>query len=183
MEITPTTMREKPSKILIDFHFKLRVQKESVEAKIYEYITDESATPYSRSKLIIDALMAFYLPLVTKYHGSNQDELEKALIDANYLWQWHFWYLQKSLGIDLPVSTFSSPSSTPTSIPTFPNFHELAQQYVKPQMLTNPLPQPQPEPEREGQPSFKYQEDTFIEEEQEEEEGEYPDLFKDQGEI
>ncbi len=174
-------MREKPSKILIDFHFKLRVQKESVEAKIYEYITDESATPYSRSKLIIDALMAFYLPLVTKYHGSNQEQLEKALIDANYLWQWHFWYLQKSLGIDLPLSTFSHPSIARESVPQsspFANFQELAQQYAK------QIPEPNPSSPLEHpnitplpSPEIEHSNSTVIEEE--EEEGEYPDLFKD----
>ena len=208
-------MREKPKKILIDFHVKLRVSQNSVEAKIYEYLSDESATPYSRSKLIIDALIAFYLPLVTKYHGSSQEQLEKALIDANYLWQWHFWYLQKSLGIDLPLSTFSHPSIARESVPQsspFANFQELAQQErgdkksgglqqsncctpTSYEGVSSPpdfnsfdhakqIPEPNPSSPLEHpnitplpSPEIEHSNSTVIEEE--EEEGEYPDLFKD----
>ncbi len=176
-------MKQKPNKTLIDFHVKLRVSQDSVEAKIYEYLSDESATPYSRSKLIIDALIAFYLPLVTKYYGSNQEQLEKALIDANYLWQWHFWYLQKSLGIDLPLSTFQHPSITPESHPKSSPFalnQELAQQYAK--QIPEPLPSspseypnitPLPSPEIPS-PEIEHSNSVVIEEE---EEGVYPEVF------
>ncbi len=177
-------MKQKPNKTLIDFHVKLRVSQDSVEAKIYEYLSDDSATPYSRSKLIIDALTAFYLPLVAEYHGSSQEQLEKALIDANYLWQLHFWYLQKSLGIDSPLSTFSHPSITPeshTSSSPFPNFQELAQQYTKqiPEPLpSSPLPHPNitplPSPEI---PSPEIEQSNSVVIEEEEEEGVYPEVF------
>lgn len=101
-------MRRKSSKIFIDIRARLKVQPDSLEARLERYLKDDKATPFMRHKLITEALSTYYLPLVLSYEGATKEEVRQSLVDVDEAWQRHFDYLQKRLGIDLSSEVPSS---------------------------------------------------------------------------
>ena len=171
-------MRPKSSKILVDIRARLKVQKDSVEAQIHEYLKDENATPYEGYKLIIDALRTYYLPLVNQYQGASHDEIRQSLIDVNQAWLVHFRYLQQRLGIDLtpdtPTPVPSVPTISPVPVP-LTNLYEYPGQYQLQKLPPQPQEQLSSEPLQKTEPQTNYEENTLIEEQ---EEGSYPTIFQ-----
>ncbi len=102
-------MRAKSRKIPIEIRARLKVQPDSLEAMLHEYLNDEDATRYLRSQLILESLITYFLPLVYEYRGATTAEIRKSLVDVNKSWQLHFRYLQQRLDIDL--------NSAPPTVP------------------------------------------------------------------
>ena len=147
-------MVQKLAKITVDIRAKLKVTPQSLEAQIDEYLRDTEATPYEKHKLIINALRTHYLPLVHQYQGVSREKLRQSLIDANHAWQLHYRYLQERLGIDLD-------SELPTAVPA--PVYAVEEQKAPP----NPVS---------SKPQLELVTNSQV---LEEEEGQYPDLFKD----
>ncbi len=97
-------MRAKSRKIPIDIRARLKVQPDSLEAMLHEYLKDEDTTRYLRSQLILESLITYFLPLVYEYRGATTAEIRKSLVDVNKSWQLHFRYLQQRLDIDLDLA-------------------------------------------------------------------------------
>ena len=57
-------MRAKSRKIPIEIRARLKVQPDSLEAMLHEYLKDEDTTRYLRSQLILESLITYFLPLV-----------------------------------------------------------------------------------------------------------------------
>ena len=148
-------MRQKLAKITVDIRAKLKVTPESWEAQIDEYLKDTEAIPYEKHKLIIGALKTHYLPLVHQYQEATPEKLRQSLVDINRAWQLHFQYLQERLGIYLD-------SELPTVVPT--PIYPVEEQKASQKPVSS-------KPQLELVTERKVLED--------EEEGEYPDLFKD----
>lgn len=94
-------MKRKSSKILVDIRTRLKVQPDSLEARLHEYLKDERETNILRQNLILEALITHFSPLIHQQQGATPTELRQSLIDVNQAWQMHFRYLQQRLGIDL----------------------------------------------------------------------------------
>ena len=94
-------MRAKSRKIPIEIRARLKVQPDSLEAMLHEYLNNENATRYLRHQLILESLIMYFLPLVYEYRGATTAEIRKSLVDVNRSWQRHFDYLQQRLDIDL----------------------------------------------------------------------------------
>ena len=142
------------SKRRVNIQYARQLDEDSIEARLEKYLKDNKVTRYPKGELIIEALVAFYLPLVHEYEEATQEKLRQSLIDVNYLWQLHYRYLQRRLGIHLDSQM---PTAAPT--PVYPvEEHKPSQNIVS--------SKPQLELVREPQVL-------------EEEEGQYPDLFKD----
>ncbi len=148
-------MTQKLAKITVDIRAKLKVTPQSLEAQIDEYLRDIEAIPYDKHKLIIAALRTHYLPLVNEYQGATPEKLRQSLVDINREWQLHFQYLQQRLGIYLD-------SELPTVAPT--PIYPVEEQKVPPKPVSS-------KPQLELVKEHRVLED--------EEEGEYPDCFKD----
>ena len=155
-------MRKKSTKIFIDIRARLKVQKDSLEARIDRYLKDEDATPYVRHKLIIEALSTYYLPLILQHQGATTEEVRQGLVDVNRAWQGHMKYLQQKLGIDLteetPPSTPSTPAPSSIPVPIAFPINYGSQQYIE------------REPQRKPEPEIKSQAES-------EQEGEYTHVF------
>lgn len=104
-------MRAKSRKIPIEIRARLRVQPDSLEAMLHEYLNNEDTTRYLRHKLILESLITYFLPLVYEYRGATTAEIRKSLVDVNRSWQRHFDYLQQRLDIDLD----SAPPAVPVN--------------------------------------------------------------------
>ncbi len=145
------------SKRRVNIQYVRQLNEDSIEARLEKYLKDNKVTRYPKGELIIEALLAFYLPLVQEYEGETQEKLRQSLIDVNYLWQLHYRYLQRRLGIDL-----DSELATVAPIPIYPveeQEHKATKKLVSSKRKLELV-----------------KERKVLEDE---EEGEYPDCFKD----
>ncbi len=145
----------KARKVTIDIRVTYKADENDLEAWLDKYLKDEDATRFVKRGLIINSLMTHYLPLVYEYQGASEEKIRQSLIDADREWQMHRRYLQQRLGIDL-----DSELATVAPTPIYP---------VEEQNVTNKPVSSKPQLEL----VTKHQLET------EEEEGEYPDCFKD----
>ena len=148
-------MINKARKVTIDIRVTYKADENDLEAWLDKYLKDNNATRFVKRGLIINSLMTHYLPLVYQYQGASKEKIRQSLIDADREWQIHRRYLQQSLGIDLD-------SELPTVAPT--PIYMTEEQKVAPKPVSS-----KPQLELVTEPQVL----------EEEEEGEYPDLFKD----
>ncbi len=145
----------KARKVTIDIRVTYKADENDLEAWLDKYLKDNDATRFVKRGLIINSLMTHYLPLVYEYQGASKEKIRQSLIDADREWQMHRRYLQQRLGIDLD-------SELATVAPA--NVYAVEEQKAK----NNPVS---------SKPQLELV--TKHQLETEEEEGEYPDLFKD----
>ncbi|MDJ0747779.1 MAG: hypothetical protein QNJ32_31215 [Xenococcaceae cyanobacterium MO_167.B27] len=145
----------KARKVTIDIRVTYKTDENDLEAWLDKYLKDEDATRFVKRGLIINSLMTHYLPLVYEYQGASQEKIRQSLIDADREWQMHRRYLQQRLGIEL-----DSELATVARANVYP---------VEEQNVTNKPVSSKPQLEL-------VKERKVLEDE---EEGEYPDCFKD----
>lgn len=80
----------------VKIRMQLTVNEESLEARLDDFLR-RKLLPADR--LVLSPLMAYWMPLILKEEGATEEELEQALIDAEYNFQSQLEYLRKTLGV------------------------------------------------------------------------------------